>query len=448
MNSARPWPLMMRRMLAPAFSLWLLAEPVAAQSVRADLRFQPSREGPVWVGQQIELNLDVLSNGFSFSGQRFLLPDVEGAYLLQADSSTVNLSESLDGEAWQGLRYTILMYPQTRGVIEVPSFQVEFSVSSGYGSQPVSFQLGTPVLELEARLPPGVDSSGLVVTSTDFGMTYSWNRGVELDQPLQLKVGDALTLDVRRSADSVPGMVFAPLPELMIDGLRAYGDPPDVDDRINRGQLRGSRTDSVTFICEREGVFEIPPMTFQWWNPETEVVQQEVIPGVTLEVAANSAFLTTGEPDAGQAFALSIRDLLFLLIGLIVVAWGAWKLSGVLPQWLHMRRMARESSEPWAFRQAISACQAGAAKEAYATINRWLARVPSFDSGMTLIGCAGSTGRREFLHQAELLQAAVISADSLPWDGKALARELERFRSEESRHQVLKQTLPPLNPGS
>ncbi|NCF62463.1 MAG: hypothetical protein GWP58_06395, partial [Gammaproteobacteria bacterium] len=92
---------------------WLACNLASADdALQGDIRFQPAREGTTWVGQELELQLELWSDGLSFGNQLFVLPEVKGAFLLQADSSTVKLNENRGGVPWQGLRYTFLLYPQ------------------------------------------------------------------------------------------------------------------------------------------------------------------------------------------------------------------------------------------------------------------------------------------------------------------------------------------------
>ena len=198
---------------APACLLLLLASVQASADLQGEIQFEAGREGATWLGQELELNLDLWSDGVSFGDQSFVLPEVKGAYLLQADSSTVKLNDSRDGDGWQGLRYTFLLYPQRAGRLEVPSFEVRFSARAGYDSEPAGFRFQTPVLFVEAQLPPGANASGLVVTSASFTMESSWTPTLPDEGPGNLKVGDAVTLEVTRSARDIPGMVFAPLPD-------------------------------------------------------------------------------------------------------------------------------------------------------------------------------------------------------------------------------------------
>ena len=315
----------------------MLVSAQAGADLRGEIRLEAGRDGATWLGQELELNLDLWSDGVSFGDQSFVLPEVKGAYLLQADSSTVKLNESRDGVAWQGLRYTFLLYPQRAGRLEVPSFEVRFSARAGYDSEPSGFKFETPVLFIEARLPPGADASGLVVTSTSFRVESSWKPGLADDAPANLQVGDAVTLEVTRRARDVPGMVFAPLPDFSIECLGVYPDAAQVNDRINRGDLAGSRSDSVTFICEREGNYEIPEMRFQWWDPEQEVLAEKVIPARELVVVANPAYAgsaATVSWSAGKWFSWkSVAEVMIAILLLIFPGWWLVKFAaGRLPQ--------------------------------------------------------------------------------------------------------------------
>jgi hypothetical protein len=162
-----------------------------------------------------------------------------------------------------------------------------------------------------------------------------------------LQTGDALTLEVRRSADDVPGMVFAPLPRLRIEGLGVYPAEPMVEDRVNRGVLRGTRNDAVTFMCESPGRYEIPEWRFQWWDPQREVLAEQVIPALQLQVTANPAYAGASRapgPERGLR-----RGLVVLMATALLVAL-AWFVLRPLARWgqrgLRSRRAAPRSVRP------------------------------------------------------------------------------------------------------
>lgn len=298
-----------------------LLQPVglkAEEALQAEIRFAAARAEPVWVGQEVELYLELWTDGLSFGDQLFALPEVPGGFLLQGDSSTVKLSESRSGQAWQGLRYTLLLYPQIAGRLEVPAFDVRFTARAGFGSEPKAFSFRTEALAVESRLPDGAAGGELLVTTTEFTMDAGWDRPIPDAGSLQLLAGDALTLEVRRRAADVPGMVFAPLLAPAIAGLGVYPESPRVEDSVNRGVLTGTRTDRITFVCEAPGRYEIPEWRFQWWDPERQQLSEKVIPPLQLEVKANPAFGSTAGParaaDEGNPYGTAFLVLLVILI--------------------------------------------------------------------------------------------------------------------------------------
>jgi hypothetical protein len=424
-----------------------IASTRASTDLQGEIRLEAEREGATWLGRELELSLDIWSNGVSFGDQLFVLPEVKGAYLLQADSSTVKLSENRGGVQWQGLRYTLLLYPQRAGRLEVPSFEVRFSARAGYGTEPQIFNFQTPVKFIDARLPPGADTGGLLVTTSSFSMEASWTPSLPDDGPGQLKVGDAITLEVRRRAQDVPGMVFAPLPEFSIDGLGVYPDPARVNDRINRGSLTGARSDLVTFICEREGDFEIPELRFQWWDPEQEVLSEKVIPARQLVVAANSAYAAgtaAGSRSAGNW--LSWKSVAAAIVLLLLLVFSGQSLARFLAGRLRQRSTEWEAGEPWAFRQVQKACAAGAAVEAYNAITVWLSRFDRQRAGLTLMELAVASGDGELLSETTVFQESVAAGSTGEWSGGKLVELLEKLRNRSDRTARHANVLLPLNP--
>jgi len=225
-------------------------------------------------------------------------------------------------------------------------------------------------------------------------------------------------------------MVFAPLPDFQIDGLRAYHDQPEVSDRINRGELTGNRTDSITFICEREGSVTIPAIAFQWWDPGSEEMKEEAVPALDLDVAANPAFLDSAESTAVSAWsANTLWQAALRLIAVLMLGWGGWKAVKFLRSRAAARRVQREQGEAWAFRHALQSCRSGDAASAYRAIYVWLSRLGAPGRDLTLVELARMTNRKGLGEEAKHLQSVIVSKELSTWQGKTLAKELEQLRS-------------------
>ena len=166
----------------------------------ADVNMRQDQE--IWAGQQVTINLDIKTTGFSFSDTHFNLPEVEGGFLMQTDSTTIKLSENKDGESWQILRYPFSLFPQKSGELTIPPISVRFSTSAGYGSEKKNFEFETDVLTLSVKLPPGVGEDEIVITTREFDLKHSWQP--ESDR---VKAGDAFTLTVERRAGDISAML-------------------------------------------------------------------------------------------------------------------------------------------------------------------------------------------------------------------------------------------------
>jgi hypothetical protein len=405
----------------------------AAQALEARARAALELEGPAWVGQEVVLKVELMTDGLSFSGQRIRVPDVPGALVLEDAVSTVNLSEQVDGETWQVLSYRYPVFAQRAGRIELPPMDVAFAVSEGYGSEPVPFELQTEALSLEVRSPPGVEDLTRLVTTTEFSLEVSVTP-----EPAGLKVGDALTRTVRRTAKAVSGMAFAPLPTPDVPGVAVYPKAPEVDDTHNRGELTGTRLESVTYVLQRAGALTIPGTELQWWDPVAERLDTATVPALTIEVAENHG-LSAGVDATARAAGLAAEHPWALLAGLAGMAAGLWAMIRGLPPAIGALRRWREvrsHSERARFRALVRACRSNDPAKIYNAYVVWAA---SDDAP------GPATGRLP--GERERLQLALVGRES-PWRPDALLDAVRAARREarRTRRDAGTRVLPALNP--
>jgi hypothetical protein len=307
----------------------------------ADIGLAIDRDGPFWVGERISVNLEIWTDALSFSAQSFQPPEVKGGFLVSADSSTIKLSERRGDETWQGLRYTLDLYPQREGRITIPEFDVHFSTGMGYGSESQSHLFTTPSVSVEARLPPGAQPGGLLVSSTNFTMEAAWEPLPDDSGVVELKTGDALVLTLTRRARGVPAMVFEPLPDWQFDGLGVYEDTPTVRDDTDRGSLTGTRIDRVTLVCEQPGRYELPELAFHSWNPETEQLDKALVSGPVLNVSENPAWAAAAIAETKADGFLVDWRYLWLLPAAGLLYGFLWPLLRMMLRWFRRELAAR-----------------------------------------------------------------------------------------------------------
>jgi len=415
---------------------------VVAQSndVKADVTISVQQDQDFWAGQQVTLNLDLKTTGFSFSNSHFNLPEISGAFLMQTDTTTVKMSEKIDGEAWQIVRYPLALYPQKAGQLVVPSINVRFKTSAGFSTTQKAFEFQTEPRELTIKLPPGVKDGDLVVTTTSFELDHNWQP-----QTATAKTGDAITLTVTRRANDISAMLLPPLPVYRTKGLAAYPQAPEVNDKSNRGDLTGERIDSIIWVVEKPGLYDIPGIRFQWWDPDNRELKQQIIPGLNLDIPPSPAGSVTANisDQPGQPY----KGFLWLLATAVMVIATAFL-------WLRIRRKTVEQpvvTEKTTFTTLQKACQSNQPGQALTALHDWLVwSAPTLlPNSQSIIlsefarACDDTRLTAEFTH----LQEALIDSDN-NWQGSGLLSALQRIRRTIKQQKIVqsKAQLAPLNP--
>jgi hypothetical protein len=411
---------------------------VAAQAndVQADVAISIQQSDDVWAGQQVTLNLDLKTTGFSFANSHFNLPEVSGAFLMQTDTTTVKMTERVAGETWQVVRYPLALYPQKAGRLEVPSINVRFNTSAEFGSTARTFEFQTEPLVLNVSLPPGVKDGDLVVTTTSFELDHDWQP-----QSKTVKTGDAITLMVTRRANDISAMLLPPLPVYRTDGLAAYPQAPEVSDKSNRGDLTGERIDSIIWVVEKPGLYDIPGIRFQWWDPDNRKLKQQIIPGMNLDIlpsAADSITATaSGQPDNGFLWLLTTALMVFAAAFL----------------WLRFagRTPGPTVTERTTFSTLQKACKSNHPGQTLSALHDWLVwsapmLLPN-SQPITLSEVARACDDAQLTAEFTHLQEALIGSDS-NWQGSGLLKSLQRIRRTIKRQKIVqsKARLAPLNP--
>jgi len=411
--------------------------------VKAGVAASIDTSGDTWSGQQVTLNLDLKTTGFSFSNAHFNLPEVSGAFLMQTDTTTIKLSENAGGKTWQVLRYPLALYPQRSGQLDIPSIAVRFTTSSGYGSAEKSFEFQTEPLQLTVKSPPGVKEGDLVISTTSFKLEYDWQP-----ESGTARSGDAFTLTVTRRANDISGMLLPPLPIFQVNGLAAYPQAPQVSDKTDRGDLTGERIDSIIWVIEKPGTYNIPGIRFQWWDPGSRELNQQIIPGLDLDVLPSPGDSETAVISAEPA--QTDNNHLWLLAAILAV-------MATVFLWLRFGsgkvRTSRQSedTEESSLARLKTACKTGQPAQAYSAIYAWLTwystAFSSASRQLTLTEFARVCNDPSLDAELDQLQEALVHADN-NWQGDQLLASLLRVRREIKQQKTTRSTaqLAPLNP--
>lgn len=134
----------------------------------------------------------------------------------------------------------------------------------------------TPVLKIKVLpLPAGAPE--------DFaGMVGSYSFSADFDKT-NLKVGDALTLALTIKGDGKPGTISEPkLPDF--SEFRAVPPENKISKKVTGNKVITTKEIKVFLYPKRKGTFEIPAITYSWFNPSKKKYETASAGPWTIEV--------------------------------------------------------------------------------------------------------------------------------------------------------------------
>lgn len=430
-----------------------------AQSPTTIVEAELLPEGELVIRQRCELAIRFLSNGFAFS-RALSFPDVqiEGAIVVPPRSGS-NITEHLNGQTWIGVEHSYSVYPTQMDQLVLPAVTIGASVRNSAGVTDVIAK--SESLMRQVIIPSALAANPDAVLTSQLSSSQRFEPDVN-----ELKVGDAIKRTITVTADNTVSMLLPSVIQGEPDGLKAYPVQPALNDREYRGSLTATRTDSVTYIAQQEGRYELPPISVLWWDPEQNQIREAEVPGFAFTVAANPLWATDkNDPNAPMQAEIEVTTpgggakyfiaAAVIITCLFLVGWWLSRLYGHrLQRILADYRVQRAESEKAYFRYFQQTCLANDPQAALRTLLAWLDRQSEFRGVTTLEDFAGQVGDTELGRLINDLYTRLFGKDvnvSRSWSGEPLARAVARARRQGLKRFSKMQKnagLCPLNPSA
>ena len=269
----------------PALALIAGALPVSAQQPIARIRLEPG--SLVTVGQPLTVVVQVLVPSFFSGAPRFPNLDIPDAITVFTDRGT-NFTERIDRATWAGQdrRYTI--YPMRAGSYEISDIPVEVRYSAPGVGPRATATVSPPSVRFEARVPPQAEGLDYFIATSTLTIQESFDP-----RPDTVLVGEAFTRTITFTVHDALSMVIPPMTFDTVPGLGVYVDPPMVEDTGGeRGQaIVGTRVESVTYVAQEEGSYQLPAVELAWWDIGAGRLRQAALPALEFHVASNPSLV-------------------------------------------------------------------------------------------------------------------------------------------------------------
>jgi BatD DUF11 like domain len=209
----------------------------------------------------------------------------------RGDSSGENTV--VEGEPY--LRYPVLerlLFPTRPGLLELPEARLRLVPAGGAFGVAAPIERGTGVLKVKVEsLPEGTPKDSAVGA-------YEVQATTDRDQVV---LGDALTFRFQVKGRGNLKWIDA-APSLFIEGARIF--PPRVisDLRTTRQGIEGSKTWEFVIVPEKTGSYEVPSISFPYFDPQTQTMRRkstQAIPIAVSEASTTAASNTSKRPTGG-----------------------------------------------------------------------------------------------------------------------------------------------------
>ena len=201
------------------------------------------------------------------------------------DSSGENVS--VQGEPF--LRYPVLerlLFPTKSGLLEIPEARLRLVPAGGAFGVAAPIERATKILKVKVDpLPGGATEGGAV-----------GNYEVEgLADRTSLVLGDALTFRFKvKGRGNLKWIDEAP--KLEISGARVFPPRAVSDLKTTRKGVEGSKTWEFVIVPERAGAYEIPAISFPYFDPESQTARTARTEAIPILVSAGAASTSTAGP--------------------------------------------------------------------------------------------------------------------------------------------------------
>ena len=326
--------------------------------------------------QQVKLQIEVATDKWFSGGTRTGRFEIKDAIVMQREKFAVNSTRTVGDKSWTVQQWTLVVYPQRDGQFEIPAIPLQLSVA-GDGIESIIGEVSTQPMTFEAMVPEQIISGQMQdnknwLASNRFEVEESFNKATE-----ELVPGDALIRTITFSADNLPAMMLPEIEVENVEGVAVYRKPPQLTDKVNRGEYIAERTEVITYVFEKAGEYELPKQIFFWWSLETNSLETIELSEHTLKIIG----MGNGVDLMQQATPSNDRNRLVELIPL-------FKLAGVillvvLAVWLAVRKFVKGRravssaeqaplSEADLRKQFEKACAADDYEKAIGIFYRWL----------------------------------------------------------------------------
>lgn len=267
-------------------------------------------------GQEVNLAIEIRTNRWFAGGTQLKPQQSDDILVIQRQELATNSTEQKDGATWVVQLWELSLFPQREGLLFTPPIAVTVKINTEQGIIEGTQLL--PAMELNVATPEELQAVDNWIATPSLTVTRNFNKPLD-----GLQAGDAFTMTIELRADNVLAMMLPEIKMPAIEGLAIYPQSPELRNESNRGNKIALRKETINFVVEQNGTYQLPAINFYWWNTQTNSLQQEQLQALTFSSAGAKApgddkTITPEKPVLTRAWLIALLVLLLIAAGVLL----------------------------------------------------------------------------------------------------------------------------------
>ena len=252
-----------------------------ARTVFFETTYQPKQ---VYVQSQIIITRRLFyRGGAQLYGNMPDAPDIPGA-MVESLGDATRSTAIRDGRQYGVIEQRFAAFPERSGTLKIPTTSVTGSVrvDDGMGGRRVGIDVTSEPLSLAVLpIPPEYPRDAPWLPASDVELVQDWPgepaRGLATGTPSQR------TLIIR--ADGNTASAIPPLKMRLPDSIKAYPEPPKMNETQGSTGIIGTRTESTSLVATQPGSLTLPEVRVTWFDTVHRKVKFASLPASTIDVS-------------------------------------------------------------------------------------------------------------------------------------------------------------------
>ena len=241
----------------------------------------------VYIQEQMVLTVTI-EQAINLDGAEVTQLELSGAMV--EELTRRNFQRQINGRLWRVTQLRYAIYPQQRGILEIPSLSLTARevlpgrslLGARLGKR---FRLSEDTIAITVKPVPEDFPGDVWLPASSLELAQSWST-----PPESMEIGDSTTRTLTLAAE---GLLSSQLPSITsmsdsskITGIRVYPDQESSDQIERTDGFLGQRTRSEALVASGSGSWTLPEVRVPWWNTETDSLQFAILPSTTISVGS------------------------------------------------------------------------------------------------------------------------------------------------------------------